>query len=258
MSVGVPLRVDCATKAPLPVRECDANQYLPRRAVPNDYQRSSFTWKATMTQHQHWQPSFNYPPPQYQGGGYWPPPWPAGGWGGWPHSPYTSWFERVGAAVIDGLIPAVIGFIGLIIVASMGQPALKCPGPSTPLERLGRYPDNDWPWYCHLTWTNGAAIVVVLAWLMALTFGLWNLYRQGKTGSTIGKSVLKFKVVSEKTGQPIGFPMSIVRQIAHFVDAAICNIGYMLPLWNQKRQTLADMIMSTVCLPIDAGATRTH
>ena len=33
---------------------------------------------------------------------------------------------------------------------------------------------------------------------------------------------MKFKVVSEKTGQPLGFGMSVVRQVAHFVDAFIC------------------------------------
>ncbi len=87
--------------------------------------------------------------------------------------------------------------------------------------------------------------------LAALAFAIWNYgYRQGTTGSSIGKSVLKFKVVSEKTGQPIGFGLSIVRQLAHFVDAIICYIGYLFPLWDAKRQTLADKIMTTVCLPI--------
>ncbi|MFZ0227720.1 MAG: RDD family protein [Mycobacterium sp.] len=261
MGIGVPLPGGLRDANPLSVCECDANQYLPRRGAKR-LPAEQLTRKATVTQHPPWQPPGNYPPPQYQGGGYWhrPLPWPAGGGRGWPHSPYTSWFERVGAALIDGLIPAVIGVIGLIFAASMGQlGTIKCPTPSTPMERLGPHGDNDFPWYCHLTWTNwGAVIMIVVAGLLALTFGLWNLYRQGKTGSTLGKSVLKFKVVSEKTGQPIGVPMSIVRQIAHIVDAAVCYIGYLLPLWNQKRQTLADMIMSTVCVPIDAGATRTH
>jgi uncharacterized RDD family membrane protein YckC len=81
---------------------------------------------------------------------------------------------------------------------------------------------------------------------------LWNFcYRQGKTGQSIGKSVLKFKVISEKTWQPIGFWLSFLRQIAHYVDQFICYIGYLFPLWDDKRQTLADKIMSTVCVPLD-------
>jgi len=94
--------------------------------------------------------------------------------------------------------------------------------------------------------------VLMLAFgLAAVAFGIWNLgYRQGTTGSSIGKSVMKFKVVGEATGQPIGFWLSIVRQIAHALDSVLCNIGYLWPLWDSKRQTFADKIMSTVCLPI--------
>ena len=62
--------------------------------------------------------------------------------------------------------------------------------------------------------------------------------------------MLKFMVISEKTGQPIGFWRSFLRQIAHYVDQVICYIGYLLPLWDDKRQTIADKIMSTVCVPV--------
>ena len=72
----------------------------------------------------------------------------------------------------------------------------------------------------------------------------------GGAGSSIGKGVMKFKVVSEQTGQPIGFGMSIVRQLAHFLDSVICYIGYLFPLWDAKRQTIADKVMKTVCLPL--------
>jgi DNA-binding beta-propeller fold protein YncE len=85
--------------------------------------------------------------------------------------------------------------------------------------------------------------------VLMLVYAIWNWgYRQGSTGSTIGKSVLKFTVVSEKTGQPIGFGRSVVRELAHIVDWIIFYIGYLFPLWDARRRTLADMIMSTVCL----------
>jgi uncharacterized RDD family membrane protein YckC len=94
--------------------------------------------------------------------------------------------------------------------------------------------------------------LLALAYLATFAYSIWNWgYRQGTTGSSVGKSVLKFKVVSEKTGQPLGFGMSIVRQLAHVVDGAICYIGFLFPLWDPKRQTLADKIMATVCLPLN-------
>nr|WP_309233099.1 RDD family protein [Mycolicibacterium sp. CBMA 295] len=87
--------------------------------------------------------------------------------------------------------------------------------------------------------------------LIAVTFAysVWNFgYRQGTTGQSIGKKAMKFKVISEKTGQPIGFGMSVLRQMAHFLDG-IAYIGYLMPLWDNKRQTIADKIMTTVCVP---------
>jgi uncharacterized RDD family membrane protein YckC len=91
-----------------------------------------------------------------------------------------------------------------------------------------------------------------LAHLAGLAYLVWNYgYRQGTTGSSLGKSVMKVKVVSEVTGQPIGFGMSVVRQLAHLVDAVICFIGFLFPLWDAKRQTIADKLMTTVVLPIE-------
>ncbi|HEX7428610.1 MAG TPA: RDD family protein [Mycobacterium sp.] len=100
--------------------------------------------------------------------------------------------------------------------------------------------------------TDLYAIVALTALLLMAVYFFWNFcYRQGKTGQSIGKSVLKFKVISEKTWQPIGFWRSFLRQIAHYIDQLICYIGYLFPLWDDKRQTIADKIMSTVCVPLD-------
>ena len=64
-------------------------------------------------------------------------------------------------------------------------------------------------------------------------------------------------MVSEKTGQPIGFGMSLVRQMAHFVDS-IFYIGYLMPLWDTKRQTIADKLMTTVCVPAPVSGPVPH
>ena len=63
---------------------------------------------------------------------------------------------------------------------------------------------------------------------------------------------MKFKVVSEKTGQPIGFGMSVVaRKIcARRRRRSSGYIAVLFPLWDAKRQTLADKIMTTICVPL--------
>jgi uncharacterized RDD family membrane protein YckC len=108
---------------------------------------------------------------------------------------------------------------------------------------------------CSIGYSTVGLTVMWGALLVGFVYLIWNYgYRQGTTGSSIGKSVLKFEVVSENTGQPLGFGLSVLRQITHVVDAVPFFAGYLFPLWTAKRQTLADKIMATVCLPLEQTA----
>lgn len=98
--------------------------------------------------------------------------------------------------------------------------------------------------------TTGQLSLFVFS-ILAFAFAIWNNgYKQGTTGSSIGKGIMKFKVVGESSGQPIGFGMSVVRIFAHAIDGLICGIGYLFPLWDAKRQTIADKLVKTVCVPL--------
>ncbi|MBB3605616.1 putative RDD family membrane protein YckC [Mycolicibacterium sp. BK556] len=174
-----------------------------------------------------------YPPPQ----GYYSYP-PPNVVGVLPTEAYTPWISRVGASLIDAIPIFVLYGIGMVMFFATGE------------ERCISSGSYDYTSKCTSEPSGVGVIVFLLCVLGMVAFGLWNLYRQGKTGSSIGKSVLKFKVISEKTGQPIGFGMSFVRQLAHYVDSLVCYIGYLFPLWDAKRQTLADKIMSTICVPL--------
>ncbi len=157
-----------------------------------------------------------------------------------PTDSYTPWITRVLAFLID--YAPIIVVLGIAQVIDMLTQEESC------VTSVNQY---DVAQYCY---TQGSTIGVLaqgLASLVVLAYMVWNYgYRQGTTGSSIGKSILKFKVVSEVTGEPLGFGMSVVRQLAHFVDAIICYVGFLFPLWDSKRQTLADKIMTTVCLPL--------
>jgi uncharacterized RDD family membrane protein YckC len=176
------------------------------------------------------------PPPPSSGGSAPPPPRPA-----LPTESYTSWATRALASIIDNIPVIILVVIGYVIqMVTMEQ---TCAG--------GEY---GMPQYCVSQPSAIGNIVYYLALLAAFAFAIWNNgYKQGITGQSIGKSRMKFKVVSETTGQPIGFGMSVARMFAHIVDALPCYIGYLFPLWDAKRQTLADKIMTTVCLPTEGG-----
>ncbi|MBP1816841.1 RDD family protein [Mycobacterium sp. OAE908] len=188
-----------------------------------------------------------YAPPPPAGGGYQPPsqaatsypPAPAGG-PALPREAYTPWVTRVLAWLIDSIPILIIEGIGWGLLLGTQETACIT---DTSEYNLGEF--------CATGASTIGQVSLGLAGLIVLAYAIWNFgYRQGTTGSSIGKSIMKFKVVSEKTGQPIGFGLSILRQLAHIIDGAICYIGYLFPLWDAKRQTIADKIMSTICLPI--------
>jgi uncharacterized RDD family membrane protein YckC len=95
---------------------------------------------------------------------------------------------------------------------------------------------------------TASSTLALLFSLVNLAWWLYNGYLNGETGQSVGKRLTGLRVVSEATGQPIGGGMGVVRQFAHVVDAIICGIGYLFPLWDAKKQTIADKLVSTLVL----------
>src|SRR5271168_2723508 len=151
-----------------------------------------------MTEQQPVPPPGVYPPPPPSGG--YQPPSPGAGWPPPPGQPvddlpteaYASWIRRVGAYLIDYILLLIAGAIaGAIagVIESMSCTTESCGG-----------------------WSVMGRIIAAVLYLAPLAFLIWNEgYRQGTTVSSIVKSVLKFKVVSERTSEPIGFGLSVVR-----------------------------------------------
>jgi uncharacterized RDD family membrane protein YckC len=137
---------------------------------------------------------------------------------GAPSGVYSDWVTRVGAAIVDAA-PVIAGAIVLGIFAAIINNGF----------------------FSVLVY-----LIVVFGWL---GWSVYNRWIMGGQGQSLGKRVLKIKLVSEETGQPIGTANAFIRDVAHIVDSIICDIGYLFPLWDPKRQTLADKIMKTVVIP---------
>ena len=157
---------------------------------------------------------------------------------------YASWLSRVCALFIDAVPLAVFAAAGYGLLFATRSPV--CASDTSALD-VGEY--------CG----HGASLLgmflLAAAWLSAIAYLIWNFgYRQGTSGSSLGKAITRIRVVGETTGRPIGFARSLVRQLVHAVDLLCCGIGYLLPLLDAKRQTLADKLMSTVCLPNRSSA----
>ncbi len=150
---------------------------------------------------------------------------------------YASWGRRVLGYLVDGFlggvasIPLIIGW--LMVVHDLQW----------------RYDINGNEVIDHeATDVSNAAIgFLVLGIAISLAFFLYNsVVRQGRTGYSFGKTLVGIRLVKHSTGQPMGALLCFVRQIAHYVDSLVCYLGWLWPLWDTKRQTLADKIMGTV------------
>ena len=140
-------------------------------------------------------PGGYYPPPpgdypRYPGSGYPPPPPPPPPPRVLPREAYTPWSRRLLAFLIDWT-PFYILLALPYLVEAIEYDA------SCAAESFAG--DSD----CSSDPTDLYAIVALTALLLMAVYFFWNFcYRQGKTGQSIGKSVLKFKVISEKPGNP--------------------------------------------------------
>jgi uncharacterized RDD family membrane protein YckC len=92
--------------------------------------------------------------------------------------------------------------------------------------------------------------ILFLGVLASLALSIWLAVQVGQSGQTPGMRLVGVKCLGEATGAPIGAGMGIVRAIVHVVDNLICYLGWLFPLWDRKRQTLADKIMSTVVVVV--------
>lgn len=177
-------------------------------------------------------------PQQQYGGGY--PQQHYGG--GYPMSPppirsdYASWGKRVGAFLIDG-IPNYVGLIIFYIGYGLSITSAVNSSSSTPDLGPGLIP----------------MIVGGIIMLGALGWTIYNRWlTAGRTGQSLGKRVTKIALISEETSAPIGPTNAFLRDLVHTLDG-FAYVGYLWPLWDERKQTFSDKIMKTVVINAPAG-----
>lgn len=158
------------------------------------------------------------------------------GRGAW--TPMAGWWSRVAARIIDELVQLLAAlpyFIGLVmLVGAQGGTDMSIYETVTPAPQVD-------------TATLLISVGLMgLGGILSLVVWVWNrVLQQGRTGQSIGKAAMKIVLVSSTTGQPIGAGSSFVREIAHIVDG-ILYLGYLLPLWDRRKQTIADKLVGSV------------
>jgi len=94
--------------------------------------------------------------------------------------------------------------------------------------------------------SQGWAIIFALSAAGFIAFLVVYSKAVGKTGQFWGHRGASVRIVDATTGGPIGTGRALGRYFAHFLDAIPCGLGYLWPLWDQKKQTFADKLVGTV------------
>lgn len=150
------------------------------------------------------------------------------------------WGRRVGAYLLD-FLPNIIGYaifmIGYVpfITSTVNAQTYGTPAGTTGLGAMG---------------FGSLVMLAALGWEI---YNRWIV--AGRTGQSWGKRVLKISLISEITGQPVGPLNAFLRDLVHILDS-FAYVGFLWPLWDEKRQTFSDKIMKTVV--VNAAAPRDH
>jgi len=138
---------------------------------------------------------------------------------------YASWGKRLTGYLVDQgvtLFGVIIYYIGVISMASQVSTTGEAP--------------------------TSLGLVGIIGMLIMLLGTVWAIYSRyiygGKTGVSYGRKVAGTRLLSAQTNQPLGGGMTFVRDLVHAVDGP-CALGYLWPLWDQKRQTFADKLLNT-------------
>jgi uncharacterized RDD family membrane protein YckC len=69
----------------------------------------------------------------------------------------------------------------------------------------------------------------------------------GQKKATLGKQAMGLKV-TDLSGGRINFGQASIRHFGKFISAIILFIGYLMMLWDSKKQTLHDKIAGTLVI----------
>jgi uncharacterized RDD family membrane protein YckC len=135
-----------------------------------------------------------------------------GGAGDVQSGPRASFGVRLVAAIIDGILLGIVGFVIRLLL--------------------------------------GDAIGSALNLLLGLAY--YAYLEGSPSGQTVGKRAMNIRVIDFAAGGPIGPGRALLRYVGRILSAIPCGLGYFWMLWDKEKQTWHDKIATTVVVPTSA------
>jgi uncharacterized RDD family membrane protein YckC len=160
--------------------------------------------------------------------------------------PLAEFGERLLAYLLDGLILTAILFVPMVVV----MVAIMIPYINT-MESVS-----------HGGAPNPAVFLATFFGLFIGIFGLqilatylYQVTYQIRKGQTVGKRVMKLKIIDAETGQPMDLPTARKRW-GIYILLSLAGPGAYLDglwqLWDERKQTLHDKVARTVVVKVPA------
>lgn len=197
----------------------------------------------------------DFPPPPPPSG--FPPPPPPGPFSAPPPPGYTTTYgaptaptmqyagigARLGALLLDGLIVALLLLPAVITIAAGPTRITTCS-----IDREGNITiGEEINGTCEVP-TGATIAAAVLLGVVALAGAvLYYTMLIGGTGQTLGNKATRIRVVDAMSGRPIGNGRALGRYLfATFISGNLCALGYLWALWDGRKQTWHDKVVTSV------------
>jgi len=101
-------------------------------------------------------------------------------------------------------------------------------------------------------------LLIIASPIWCIGSAIWNeIFRQAKTGQTIGKSQQNIKIIQESNGQSPSIGTMFVRVfVAYFLNMISGGLFYIIdllfPVFDSRKQRIMDKICSTIVVEVSA------
>lgn len=154
---------------------------------------------------------------------------------------YAGFGLRLGSYLIDGVAITVVFYILILIMGLFGFAVIGGVGALSDLESGGSPSES-------------AIIALVIAYfgMIFLLIIMYYLYfaimESSKYQATLGKLAVG-TIVTDMDGERISFGKALGRNLGKIISGMTCYVGYLMPLWTDKQQTLHDIMAN--CLVVE-------